>query len=87
MGSLPQELLPEKVGFSNHDRARTFGNRVTDFLPEMTRTGVAQANMEHRRQHLGELHSCTAPITESTLPPEALPENITDSESNLDNSN
>jgi len=53
---------------------------VTDFLPEMTRTGVAQANMEHRRQHLEritQLH-LPAPITESTLPPEALPENITE---------
>lgn len=25
---------------------------VVDFLPEMVRTGIQQANMEHRRQHL-----------------------------------
>jgi hypothetical protein len=25
---------------------------VTDFLPEMVRTGIQQANMEQRRQHL-----------------------------------
>ena len=25
---------------------------VADFLPEMLRTGIQQANMEHRRQHL-----------------------------------
>lgn len=25
---------------------------VADFLPEMVRTGIQQANMEHRRQHL-----------------------------------
>ena len=25
---------------------------VTEFLPEMVCTGIAQANMEHRRQHL-----------------------------------
>jgi hypothetical protein len=25
---------------------------VLEFLPEMVRTGIAQANMEHRRQHL-----------------------------------
>jgi len=37
------------------------------FPPEMTRTGV-KANMEHRRQHLEQLHSyLPAPITESTL--------------------
>nr|QPF15450.1 chaperonin-like protein [Rhizonema interruptum DIC422] len=25
---------------------------VTEYLPEMVRTGIMQANMEHRRQHL-----------------------------------
>ncbi len=25
---------------------------ITEFLPEMVRTGIQQANMEHRRQHL-----------------------------------
>lgn len=25
---------------------------IVDFLPEMTRTGIEQANMEHRRQYL-----------------------------------
>lgn len=25
---------------------------IADFLPEMVRTGIQQANMEHRRQHL-----------------------------------
>ena len=25
---------------------------VTEYLPEMVRTGIVQANMEHRRQHL-----------------------------------
>jgi len=25
---------------------------VADFLPEMVRIGIQQANMEHRRQHL-----------------------------------
>ncbi|NEU71548.1 chaperonin family protein RbcX [Hassallia byssoidea VB512170] len=27
-------------------------NEVTDFLPEMIRIGISQANTEHRRQHL-----------------------------------
>jgi len=27
-------------------------NEVTEFLPEMVQTGIQQANMEHRRQHL-----------------------------------
>lgn len=26
--------------------------QVTEYLPEMVRTGIQQANMEHRRQHL-----------------------------------
>lgn len=86
-----QELLPEnqELAFRIMTVREHLATEVTDFLPEMTRTGVAQANMEHRRQHLEritQLH-LPAPITESTLLPEALPENITDSESNLDNSN
>lgn len=27
-------------------------HEVVDFLPEMVRTGIQQANMEHRKQHL-----------------------------------
>ena len=52
---------------------------VTEFLPEMVRTGIQQANMEHRRQHLER-------ITQFDLPTSANPsEQETGSESNLDN--
>lgn len=86
-----QELLQEKqeLAFRIMIVREHLATEVTDFLPEMTRTAIAQANMEHRRQHLEritQLH-LPDPITESTLLPEALPENTTDSESNLDNSN
>lgn len=39
--------------------------RVLEFLPEMTMTGIAQANMEHRR-HLLERLTQTASFTSST---------------------
>ncbi|KAF3890330.1 MULTISPECIES: RuBisCO chaperone RbcX [Nostocales] len=39
---------------------------ITEFLPEMVRTGIQQANMEHRRQHLERLTQ----ISDSTPSPE-----------------
>jgi hypothetical protein len=52
---------------------------VADFLPEMVRTGIQQANMEHRRQHLER-------ITQLDLAnPSSPSEQQTSSESNLDN--
>ena len=52
---------------------------VADFLPEMVRTGIQQANMEHRRQHLER-------ITQLDLSnPSPNPEQQTNSEPNLDN--
>ncbi len=47
---------------------------VVDFLPEMVSTGIQQANMEHRRQHLERITQLT--ITE----PDAHSEQQTDSE-------
>jgi hypothetical protein len=86
-----QELLQEKqeLAFRIMIVREHLATEVTDFLPEMTRTAIAQANMEHRRQHLERITQLHLPdqITEITLLPEALPENLTDSESNLDNSN
>lgn len=52
---------------------------VTEFLPEMVRSGIQQANMEHRRQHLERITQLT--VAEPTL----APEQPTDSEQNLDN--
>lgn len=85
------ELLQEnqELAFRIMTVREHLATEVTDFLPEMARTGIAQANMKHRCQHLEritQLH-LRDPITESTLMPEALPEDITDSKSNLDNSN
>lgn len=52
---------------------------VADFLPEMVRTAIQQANMEHRRQHLER-------ITQLDLPsPSPNPEQQANSEPNLDN--
>jgi hypothetical protein len=52
---------------------------VTDFLPEMARETIQQANMEHRRQHLER-------ITQLTMPePVAQPEQPQDAESDRDN--
>jgi len=34
---------------------------ITDFLPEMVRSGIEQANMEHRRQHLERMTQISTP--------------------------
>ena len=81
-----QELLQERqeLAFRIMTVREHLATEVTDFLPEMVRTGIAQANMEHRRQHLERITQLNLPepSTESTFLPEALPENITESESN-----
>lgn len=41
---------------------------VTDYLPEMARETIKQANMEHRRQHLERITQLT--ITEAIAQPE-----------------
>ncbi len=86
-----QELLQENqdLAFRIMTVREHLATEVTDFLPEMTRAGIAQANMGHRRQHLERITQLPLrdPITESTFLPEALPENTTDSKPTLDNSN
>jgi RbcX protein len=54
-------------------------NEVSDFLPEMIRTGISQANTEHRRQHLERITqlNMSIPSPESEEPA---------SDPNLDNS-
>ncbi len=54
-------------------------NEVSDFLPEMIRTGIQQANTEHRRQHLERITqlNMSIPSPESEEPA---------SDPNLDNS-
>jgi len=53
MRSLHSKSLPRETGcgFADHDCQGTL-REVADFLPEMVRIGIQQANMEHRRQHL-----------------------------------
>ncbi len=53
-------------------------DNVLDFLPEMVRTGIGQANMEHRR-HL--LERLTQSISEDLLPSE-----MADTESDVNDS-
>lgn len=84
-----QELLREnqELAFRIMTVREHLAAEVTDFLPEMVRTAIAQANMEHRRQYLEritQLH-LPDPLTDSTPLPEVLPDHSTDSESNLDN--
>ncbi len=51
---------------------------VADFLPELVRTGMQQANMEHRRQRLERITQL------DLLNPSPLPEQQESSEPNLD---
>ena len=76
-----QELLREKqeLAFRIMTVREHLAQEVAEFLPEMVRTGIQQANMEHRRQHLER-------ITQLTLSdPATHPEPQPDSDQNLDN--
>jgi hypothetical protein len=53
---------------------------ITEFLPEMVRTGIQQANMEQRRQHLERITRIDASN------PSLQPEQQATSDPNLDNS-
>jgi RbcX protein len=53
---------------------------VTEYLPEMVRTGIQQANMEHRRQHLERITQIDLSI------PSPEPEQQGTSDPNADNS-
>ncbi len=44
---------------------------VTDYLPEMTKTGIQQANMEHRRRHLERMTSVSEAASIPSTHPEA----------------
>ncbi len=76
-----QELLRENqdLGFRIMTVRESLAQDVTDFLPEMVRTNIQQANMEHRRQHLER----TTQLNWSV--PSSNPETSIDSEQNLDN--
>nr|AZB51566.1 chaperonin-like protein [Nostoc sp. 'cyanobiont of Peltigera neorufescens'] len=53
---------------------------ITEFLPEMVRTGIQQANMEQRRQHLERITQVV-----DTSNPSLQPEQQTTSDRDLDN--
>nr|AZB51382.1 chaperonin-like protein [Nostoc sp. 'cyanobiont of Peltigera frigida'] len=53
---------------------------IAEFLPEMVRTGIQQANMEQRRQHLERITQVV-----DTSSPSLQPEQQATSEPNLDN--
>ncbi|MBD2184517.1 chaperonin family protein RbcX [Planktothrix sp. FACHB-1355] len=56
-----EELLREKQELALRVMTvrQHLAEEVTDFLPEMVRTGIQQANMEHRRQHLERITQLT----------------------------
>ena len=76
-----QELLRENqdLGFRIMTVRESLAQDVTDFLPEMVRTNIQQANMEHRRQHLERITQLNWSVSSSN------PETSIDSEPNLDN--
>jgi len=76
-------LLQEKqdLAFRLMTLRQHFAEEVTDFLPEMVRTNIQQANMEHRRGHLERITQLT--ISDTSTYPE---QERDSSEQNLDNS-
>lgn len=71
-----QALLGERqeIAFRIMTVRQHLADEVVDFLPEMTRTGIQQSNMEYRRQHLERITQL------SVSEPPANPEQQTDSE-------
>jgi hypothetical protein len=71
-----QALLGERqeIAFRIMTVRQHLAEEVVDFLPEMTRTGIQQSNMEYRRQHLERITQL------SVSEPPANPEQQTDSE-------
>ncbi|MFB2922248.1 MULTISPECIES: RuBisCO chaperone RbcX [Aerosakkonema] len=65
-----EELLREKQELALRVMTvrQHLAEEVTDFLPEMVRTGIQQANMEHRRQHLERITQLT--ISDPAASPE-----------------
>ena len=75
-----QKLFQEKqdLAFRILTVREYLAQEVVDFLPEMVRTGIQQANMEHRRQSLERM-------TQLDLShPSPIPEQQASSEPNLD---
>lgn len=78
-----QALLVEKqdLAYRLMTLRQHLAEEVLDFLPEMVRANIQQANMEHRRQQLEKITQLS--ITDSSTYPEQEKDS---SEQNLDNS-
>ncbi len=65
-----EELLREKqdLAFRIMTVRQHLAEEVTDFLPEMVRTGIQEGNMKHRRQHLERITQLT--VSDPSPPPE-----------------
>ena len=76
-----QALFPEKPDLALRIMTvrEHLAQEVAEFLPEMVRTGIQQANTEHRRQHLERMTQLDLSNPSSTL------EQQSTSEPNLDN--
>ncbi|MFB8795171.1 MAG: chaperonin family protein RbcX [Microcoleus sp.] len=77
-----RELLLENqdLGFRIMTVREYLAHDVTEFLPEMVRTGIQQSNMEHRRQHLERITQLNWSVASSNPETSSI-----DSEPNLDN--
>ncbi|MDZ7949802.1 MAG: chaperonin family protein RbcX [Nostoc sp. DedQUE12b] len=80
--SLIEQLLREKPDLALRIMTvrEHIAEEIAEFLPEMVRTGIQQANMEQRRQHLERITQVV-----DTSNPSLQPEQQTTSDQNLDN--
>jgi hypothetical protein len=76
-----QELLSQnqELAFRIMTVREHLAEEVADYLPEMVRAGIKQANMGHKRQHLERITQLNISIDRSNF------ETSLDSETNLDN--
>ncbi|HLO50779.1 MAG TPA: chaperonin family protein RbcX [Kamptonema sp.] len=76
-----QELLQQnqELAFRIMTVRDHLAQEVADYLPEMVRTGIQQANMGHQRQHLERITQLNMSVSSGH------PETQLDSETNLDN--
>lgn len=71
-----QELLAERqdLAFRIMTVRAHLAEEIVDFLPEMARTGIQQANMEHRRQYLERVTQMPDVAVEPSLEDSAAPD-------------
>lgn len=71
-----QELLTERqdLAFRIMTVRAHLAEEIVDFLPEMARTGIQQANIEHRRQYLERVTQIPDVAVEPSLEDSASPD-------------